>query len=265
MSGQEPLVSLIIATLNSEAKLPNTLDSIKKQKYPQDRLEILLMDGGSTDKTKDIAQKYGCKVIHNAKIVPAWAKYLAYLEAKGDYAVYIDSDEVIENDNSLNLKLKVFQENPNVHAVTGSGYKNPPDYPFLNNYINEFGDPFSFFIYRLSKDHRYFISNMKTSYTSVKETDDYILFDFTNTKKLPIFELVAMSSMVDLNYLKQNFPEIKDTPGLIPHLFNLLISKNTLIGITKNDAIIHYSSESMARYYGKILSRVKNNIFYSCR
>lgn len=261
MEKDEPLISLVIATLNSESKLPNTLDSIKKQNYPQDKLEILLMDGGSTDKTKEIAEKYGCRIIHNPKVVPAWAKYLAYLEAKGDYAIYIDSDEVIENDNSLRLKLKAFQENPNVRAVTGSGYKNPDGYPFLNNYVNEFGDPFSFFIYRLSKDYRYFIDSMKKNYTVIKENNDYVIFDFSNTKKLPIFELVAMSSMVDLKYLKQNFPEIKDGPGLIPHLFNLLLSKGSYIGITKNDAVIHYSSETMEKYYGKIRSRVKNNIF----
>lgn len=261
MNTSHPLISVIIATFNSEQKLPACLDSIRKQNYPQDKFEILIMDGGSTDKTKEIAKKYGCKVIHNPKMVPAWAKYLAYLEAKGEYAIYIDSDEVIESTTSVKRKLQVFQENQNVHAVSGSGYKNPEGYPFLNNYINEFGDPFSFFIYKLSKDSRYFIPTMKKKYTIVKENENYIVLDFAHAKKLPIFELVAMSSMVDLTYLKKTFPEIKENPGLIPHFFNLLRSKDAHIAIIKNDAIIHYSSESMSKYYGKIVSRVKNNTF----
>jgi glycosyltransferase involved in cell wall biosynthesis len=256
-----PVISLVIATLNSEEKLPRCLDSIKKQTYNQKNIEILVVDGGSIDKTQEIAKKYNCRIISNPKVVPTWAKYIGFLEARGDYALFIDSDEVVENENSFRLKLEVFKENPNVHAVTGSGYKNPIGYSALNNYISEFGDPFSFFIYRLSKDYKYYISSMKKDYSVTKETKNYIVFNFSSVHKLPIFELVAMSSMVDLVYLKKNFPETKYNSGLIPHLFNLLISKGSYIGITKNDVVTHYSSESVNKYYGKIISRIKNNIF----
>ncbi|PIR43600.1 glycosyl transferase [candidate division WWE3 bacterium CG10_big_fil_rev_8_21_14_0_10_32_10] len=256
-----PLISIVIATFNSERLLPNTLKSIRAQSYPQNKIEILIMDGGSTDKTKEIAIKYKCTIIHNPKTVPAWAKYLAYLKAKGNYGIYIDSDEVIENKDSIKHKLKIFLENPKVHGVTGSGYRNPKGYPFLNNYVNEFGDPFSYFIYKLSKDHRFFVKSMKNYYPVEKETNDYVLFNFKNVKKLPIFELVAMSSMVDFKFLKKEFPQIKSNPGLVPHFFNLIISKDGLIGITKKDVLTHYSSENIKKYLGKIRSRVKNNIY----
>jgi hypothetical protein len=43
----------------------------------------------------------------------------------------------------------------------------------------------------------------------VKETKEYLLFDFSTTNHLPIFELVAMGSIVNLDFLKKNFPEIE--------------------------------------------------------
>ena len=60
-SGSEnpPRVSFIIPTLNVEALLDNCLASIARQTYPRDRYEIILADAHSTDRTRDIAKKYG--------------------------------------------------------------------------------------------------------------------------------------------------------------------------------------------------------------
>ncbi len=257
----KPVLTIIIATLNSGELLPKVLESVSQQDYPLSTVEILVIDGGSTDTTLEIAKKYNCKIIFNPKMVPAWAKYLGYLQAQGKYAMFLDSDEVIENIQSIKKKIDLLTKNPSVGAVTGSGYKSPRNYGVVNNYINEYGDPFSFFIYKLSKDFRFFIPDMKKNYTVVKETKEYLLFDFSTTNHLPIFELVAMGSIVNLDFLKKNFPEIEKNPGLIPHFFNLLLSKKMHIGITKNDVLVHYSSQTLKRYLGKISSRIVNNIY----
>ena len=41
-----PLVSIVVATLNSQKTLSDALKSIKMQSYPQDKIEILVIDGG---------------------------------------------------------------------------------------------------------------------------------------------------------------------------------------------------------------------------
>ena len=46
-----PVVTILIATFNSEKILPRTLEGIKKQSCPQDKLDLLAVDGGSTDGT----------------------------------------------------------------------------------------------------------------------------------------------------------------------------------------------------------------------
>ncbi len=255
------ILSIVIATFNSERLLPRVLDSIAKQTYPSSKIEILTIDGGSTDGTREIARSYGCRVIDNPKTLPAWAKYIGYTHARSAYLMYLDSDEIIESTQSIKRKINILQSNPSVHAVTGSGYKSPKSYSILNDYINEYGDPFSFFMYRLSKSYRFFVRSMKTTYSIVEENKDHIIFDFSHCRELPIFELAAMGSIVDLQYLRTNFPNILKSPGLIWHFFHLLVSKGTYIAITKNDALVHYSVNSLRHYLRKITSRVITNVY----
>jgi glycosyltransferase involved in cell wall biosynthesis len=52
------IVSVIITTKNEEKNIGNCLKSIKEQDYPQNLIEIIVVDNNSTDKTKDIALTY---------------------------------------------------------------------------------------------------------------------------------------------------------------------------------------------------------------
>lgn len=260
-----PRVSIIIATYNSDRTLPLVLTSIRKQTYPSDRIEVLVVDGGSTDKTIRIAKSFGFSILNNPNVVPAWAKYIGYRKAHGKYIMFLDSDEELVRRDSLERKVKAFKESSSVRAVTGSGYRNPGNYPFINEYVNEFGDPFSFFIYRLSKDERFFIQSMKAHYRISAENKDHVVFSFTHVSRLPIFELVAMGSVVDRKYLNKQFPEILKKPSLIPHLFYLIVSRGALVAIIKNDPLLHYSAISWYGYLRKIRSRVVNNVFTSAK
>lgn len=255
-------ISIIIATFNSEETLPLVLKSIQKQIYPKKEIEILLVDGGSVDKTIKIAKKFNCRIINNPRTEPVYGKYLAYLNARGQYAMYLDHDEVLKNKNSIALKMAAFKASSKIKAVIGSGYKNPKGYPFINDYINEFGDPFSFFIYKLSKNADFFIKTMRTNYPIVSENKSFIIFDLSKVKILPLIELVAGGSMFDILYFKKKFPQTLKRFELIPHFFYLLKDKLPFITITKNDFLIHYSSDTLGKYFNKIKWRIKNNIYH---
>ena len=58
-------VSVVIPTLNAEKYLDECLSSIRGQDYPQDRVEIVIADGGSTDRTLEIAAGYDVRVVAN--------------------------------------------------------------------------------------------------------------------------------------------------------------------------------------------------------
>ena len=61
-----PLVSIIITTKNEEKNIQNCLESIKCQTYPKEKIEIIVVDNHSTDKTKTVARKYNSKIFDKA-------------------------------------------------------------------------------------------------------------------------------------------------------------------------------------------------------
>lgn len=255
-----PTISIIIATFNSAQTLSLVLKSIKNQIFPKNKIEVLIVDGGSTDETLNIAKKYNCKVINNPKIEPVSAKLLGYKHAKGDYIIYLDADEVIENRNSLSLKYSMFKEDERIKAVIGSGYKDPSKASFLTSYINDFGDPFSFFIYRLSKNSKYYYHRLGQLFPILKDEPKFVIFDFSKKGKSLLLELGAANSMMDLNYLRKTFPFF--TSETFAHLFQLLISRSKFIGMIKNDPITHFSTPDLTGYLNKLNWRIKNNIYY---
>ena len=258
----DPLVSIVIATFNSERTLPLVLDSIRKQTYPQHCIEILIIDGGSTDTTLVIARKFHCRVINNLKVEPLYAKYLGYCQARGKYITYIDHDEVIGNPESIVRKVAVFCDNQKVKAVVASGYSSPKGYHIINRYINEFGDAFSFFIYRLSKNGDFFLKTMRERYTVIRDEKYCTIVDLSSSQTIPLIELGAGGGMFDGDFFKQTFPEIKEHYHLIPHFLHLLRGNFPFLAIMKNDVLIHYSSDNFGGYIKKIIWRVKNNIFF---
>lgn len=257
------LVTVIIATFNSARTLPLVLASIRRQSYPKNCIEILVVDGGSIDQTVVIAKKFGCRIIPNLKVEPINAKYVGYLQAKGAYIMFMDHDEVLINPESISAKIELLRDNPSVKAAIGSGYQSPKGYNIINRYINEFGDSFSFFMYRLSKNADFFLTSMRRRYPVVLETLHYAVFDLSARPGAPIIELVTAGSVIDARFYKKMFPEIKKKYYLMPHLLHLLRQTHPLLGIVKNDVILHYSSDTFRRYIPKIIWRVKNNIFYT--
>lgn len=256
-----PLISIVIVTFNSERTLDVTLLSIRKQSYPQDKIEILIIDGGSTDKTKEIAKKYNCRIINNPNTEVIYRKQIGFFKALGKYLVYLDSDESFENPQSLKLKYSAFLKNPKIKAVRSEGFKCPKQTSFINYYLNEFGDPFTFYLYRESYSYEFFIKEWKKKYKILEENSDYVVFDLNDNSHFSLIEFWAAGNMIDLEYVKSTFPLINQNPGLIPLLFYLLKNKGKLLAVTKNDAIIHDSSASLHKYLKKISSRVKNNVF----
>ena len=206
-----PILSIIIATYNSDKKLSGVLKSLYKQNLDKKQYQIVIIDGGSTDTTLDIAKDNNCLIIHNPQIQPVYAKYLGFIKTNTKYIMYLDHDEVLEQTDSLKRKINLLVGKTKI--VLGDGYKNPEGYGFINRYINEFGDPFSFFIYRLSKDYLFFVKDMKNQYSPISEDSESISFDFFNEKRLPIIELCAGGTLFDSLYVKKSFPETKKQPN----------------------------------------------------
>lgn len=265
-----PQVSIIIATFNSQKTLPKALGSIKKQNYPQDKIEILVIDGGSKDKTIKIAKKYKrglagyvgkCRTLKNLKVDQVYAKHLGWLNSRGKYVLFLDSDEAFENKNSIRNKVVSALNDKRVKVVVSSGYESPSNNFQLNSYINEFGDPFSFFMYRISKSEKFFLKELMRKGEVVYENSKATVFDFSKLRNLPFIELTSMGVLIDREYVKSNFTEVFENISAHTHLFYLLNSKKCLFAVMKQDPIIHRPVYSLSSYLKKINSRIKNNIY----
>jgi glycosyltransferase involved in cell wall biosynthesis len=253
-------ISVVIATFNSEKTLPLTLESLRKQSYDQNKIEILIIDGGSTDNTLSLCSE--CTIINNPKVEPTFAKFLGLTNASGEYILFIDSDEELVNSNSLMEKVQILESTLNCAIVISSGYSNPQNYGFLNSYINAYGDPFSCFIYNLSKQHGVFFTDLARKYLMPVNSKNVAIFNFQDISPLPMIELTTMGSLLHLTLIKRELPELFEQSHLTCHSFYLICRKFFLVGMCKNDPIYHYSSNSLRSYFGKIKSRIRNNIHF---
>jgi glycosyltransferase involved in cell wall biosynthesis len=88
-------ISIALITLNEEANLPRTLESVKPLVH-DGQGEIIVVDSGSTDRTLDIARSYGAKIFIEEWKGFAAQKNSAMEKASGDWVVQLDADEALE-------------------------------------------------------------------------------------------------------------------------------------------------------------------------
>src|SRR5512143_1531574 len=89
-------ISVVIPAYNEEKYLPRTLESLKKLDRKPD--EIVVVDGGSTDKTASIAREHGATVITVAHRGIGFARDKGLMKATGDIVAYTDADTVVPHD-----------------------------------------------------------------------------------------------------------------------------------------------------------------------
>jgi glycosyltransferase involved in cell wall biosynthesis len=88
-----PLVSVTIPTRNSEAHLAICLEAIRHQTYPN--LEIIQVDGFSTDGTLDIAKRYSVDQIVESNDALLGARAIGLATCSGEYVLLLDSDQIL--------------------------------------------------------------------------------------------------------------------------------------------------------------------------
>ena len=112
-----PRISIIMPTLNAEAILDNCLASIARQTYPRDKVEIILADAHSKDRTREIAAKYGARVLDDNGKNMEEGKRLALRHATGEYIVFVDADNEITHPDYLELAITALAANPQALGV----------------------------------------------------------------------------------------------------------------------------------------------------
>jgi len=92
-----PKVSVIVSSMNNEETIEECLQALVAQNYPKESMEIILIDGGSKDRTVQIAKKYPVKIYQTSLNCPAAYNYAQKVTG---YPLlgFVDSDAKVEAD-----------------------------------------------------------------------------------------------------------------------------------------------------------------------
>ena len=98
-----PLVSIVIPCLNEERYITNLLDSLAAQDYGPDGIEVIVADGGSTDRTRELVDAYPSQfrrlaLVDNPKRITVGGLNAGMDAATGDCWIIIGAHSVVRED-----------------------------------------------------------------------------------------------------------------------------------------------------------------------
>lgn len=139
-------ISIVMGVLNEEKRLPRSLNSISEQDYPKDKIQLMIADGGSSDKTVEIAKSYGAEVFDNPKKLGDYGIKMLAEKATGDLFLPFAADNEFPRKDWLKFVSELFIKEKEASAFWGrirvsqDGSNIAKYYELIQN------DPFSFFI-----------------------------------------------------------------------------------------------------------------------
>ena len=104
---EEQLLSVIIPTYNEEKNIEKTLNSVFNT---DDKIEVIVVDGGSQDRTIELASKFKVVVLINSKPGRATQQNLAASQAKGAVLLFLHADSTLPDNYAKIIRQTLTQE-----------------------------------------------------------------------------------------------------------------------------------------------------------
>ena len=120
-------ISIIVPVRNAERTLEQTFEYLFKLNYPRENMELVIADGGSSDKTVEVIKNWQAKYPF-IKLVeipncpsPGFARNKALEVVTGDFLFFTDGD-CAPHPEWINIILNVFNKDPEIAGVGGEIY-----------------------------------------------------------------------------------------------------------------------------------------------
>jgi cellulose synthase/poly-beta-1,6-N-acetylglucosamine synthase-like glycosyltransferase len=110
---------VVVGIRNEERFIEECIESLLSLDYPKDSYEIIIVDGMSTDKTRDIVQKYPVRLLLNKRKNVAAARNLGVENARGDLVAFTDGDCKVDSKWLKTLVLEMQNASGNIACVGG--------------------------------------------------------------------------------------------------------------------------------------------------
>jgi glycosyltransferase involved in cell wall biosynthesis len=242
-------VSFSVPTLNAASMLPRFLGSIRSQLYPQELVEIVVADGGSTDDTLRIAADYGAVVAHNPLKLPGPGGAVGYHEATGEVVFFGAADNVLCHRDWLRYMVKPFEDDPTI-LVVFTKTAPAPDSNAFDNYFNQLHtDPLSWFIYEKTAHP----DGYGRMYKTLRHTDDYVVYDF-RPETHPIIGL-AQGCGLRRSFKIKPENENDDILQIIQ-----VLQEGGRLAYVRKAGIYHYSLQGFGHFLRKFRWKIRNSL-----
>jgi glycosyltransferase involved in cell wall biosynthesis len=152
---QAPLITVVITTYNYGRYVEQAIDSVVSQDFPQEQVQIVVVDDGSTDDTAERVKKYGARVeyFRQANEGQASALNLGISKARGEILALLDADDLFLP-GKLARVAEAFERNPAVGMVyhpmqewhMQSGERRDSKHPLVSGDVHKELDRFFFYI-----------------------------------------------------------------------------------------------------------------------
>lgn len=257
MAASSKLISFIIPTLNSGTVLDHCLKSISSQNFDQNQIEILIVDGGSTDNTVSISHKYNCIIINNPLKTAESAKSLGIKSAHGQYVALVDSDNILPTHNWLKKMLLPFK-NKNIIGTEPWEYTYRQSGGFIERYsaLSGVNDPYAL------------ISNIYDRQNKIRKSWNGLSIKVKNYPSYQTFSINQPLPSIGANgtiYRRSDILKYFDSPYLIDiDLLSIIASKTTnrMFAKVKVGIIHSYCESSISKFISKQNRRVTDLYVY---
>ena len=245
---QNSSITFVVPVLNNQEILEDCLKSIRYQNYDSNKVEIIISDGGSKDKSLAIARFYGCRIIKNPKILAEPGFMLGAENARGELVAYMGADNRLSDKDWIRNMVTPFEDPKIIGAFPW--HKNHPKNTWLTKYFNTFTDPVNHFILGPSCNPLYFYK----AYEILKKKKDYVVYSFNISN----FPMIAFDQgfVVRKSYNRSPETEYDD---ILPVL--VLIKQNMRLAFVPKASNYHYTLEKgIFQYARKMRWIIDNNI-----
>lgn len=255
MGNKLPTISVIIPTLNAEKPLIECLERIVAQDYPKDKYEIIIADGGSTDKTLQIAKKYGARVVENKLKTGEAGKAAGLKTAKNEVIALIDSDNYLPDRNWFSRMVEPFED----EEIIGS---EPIEYTYRkkDGYITRYcaligmNDPICMFLGNY--DRKNYLTGKWTG-LDIKTEDKGNYLKLT-LEKYKVPTIGANGTFIRTSLIKN---QVRDYLFDIDEIFELISKGHNKFAKVKV-GIIHVYCPNVKTFIRKQKRRIKDYAYY---